>query len=108
MATTMLSFLRAHKRGITFLLVAFCAFWLSRGALHQPYFLPYFAMFVTLIFSQLFWIRRVLDLGERFIPGKPRRIWLAIIAAVVWVFFSFVPTISTLVIYRPTRGCAGC
>jgi len=87
MATTMLSFLRAHKRGITFLLVAFCAFWLSRGALHQPYFLPYFAMFVTLIFSQLFWIRRVLDFGERFIPGKPRRILLAIIAAVVWVFF---------------------
>jgi uncharacterized protein len=95
MATTMLSIVRAHKRGITFLLVAFCAFWLSRGELHHPYFLPHFAMFVTLIFSQLFWIRRVLDLGERFIPGKPRRIWLAIIAAAVWVFFfraySFIP-----------------
>ena len=91
----MLSFLRAHKRGITFLLVAFCAFWLSWGALHHPYFLPHFTMFVTLIFSQLFWIRRVLGLGERFVPGKPRRFWLAIIAAVVWVFFfraySFIP-----------------
>jgi predicted MPP superfamily phosphohydrolase len=87
MATTMLCFLRAHKRGITFLLVAFCALWLSRGIVHRSYFLPYFTVFVTLIFSQLFWIARVLDLGERFVPGKPRRMWLAIIAAVVWVFF---------------------
>jgi len=54
---------------------------------HRSYFLPYFAVFVTLIFSQLFWIARILDIGERFIPGNPRRIWLAVIAAVVWVFF---------------------
>src|SRR6266446_3553298 len=87
MATTMLSFLRAHKRVITFSLVALCAFWLSRGIVHRAYFLPYLAVFVTLIFSQLFWIGRVLDIGERFIPGKPWRIWLAVIAAVVWVFF---------------------
>jgi uncharacterized protein len=77
----------AHKRAIIFSLVAICALWLSRGALHHPYFLPYFAVFVTLIFSQLFWIGLVLDFGERLIPGKPRRIWLAVIATVVWVFF---------------------
>jgi predicted MPP superfamily phosphohydrolase len=56
---------------------------------HRSYFLPYFIVFVTLIFSQLFWIGRVLDIGERFIPGKPRRIWLAVIATVVWAFFFF-------------------
>ncbi len=47
----------------------------------------FFIVFVTLIFSQLFWIGRVLDIGERFIPGKPRRTWLAVIAAVLWAFF---------------------
>src|SRR5207302_10397595 len=35
----------------------------------------------------LFWIHCVPDVGERFIPGKLRRIWLAVIAAVVYVFF---------------------
>lgn len=85
----MITFLRAHKRAIAFSLVAVCAFWLSRGTPHRFYFLPFFATFVMLIASQLFWIRRVLDLGERFIPGKPRRAWLAVIAAVVYVFFFF-------------------
>ena len=84
---TMITFLKSHKRVITFSLVAMCALWLSRGIVHRSYFLPYFAVFVTLIFSQLFWIARILDIGERFIPGNPRRIWLAVIAAVVWVFF---------------------
>jgi len=83
----MISFFKAHKRVITFSLVAICALWLSRGIVHRSYFLPYFTVFVTLIFSQLFWIARILDIGERFIPGKPRRTWLAVIAAVVWVFF---------------------
>jgi len=94
-ATTLTTFFRAHKRAITFSLVAFCAFRLSRGALHHPYFLPYFAVFVMLIFSQLFWIGLVVDFGERFIPGKLRRIWLTVIATVVWVFFfrayNFIP-----------------
>jgi len=51
------------------------------------YFLLFFAIFVMLIASQLFWIRRVLDLGERFIPGKPRRAWLAVIAGLIYLFF---------------------
>jgi uncharacterized protein len=84
---TMITFLKAHKRVITFSLVAICALWLSRGIVHRSYFLPYLTVFVTLIFSQLFWIARILDIGERFIPGKPRLTWLAVIAAVVWVFF---------------------
>lgn len=76
----MISFFRAHERTITILLVVLCAFWLS------PRFDIEFVLFVLLIVSQLFWIRRALDLGERFIPGKPRRIWLAVVAMVVYVF----------------------
>ena len=39
------------------------------------------------IASQLFWIRRVVDLGERFIPGKPRRAWLEAIVGVTYLLF---------------------
>jgi len=81
----MISFFRAHKRTITILLVVLCAFWLSPR--FDSEFLLFFGIFVLLIVSQLFWIRRALDLGERFIPGKPRRIWLAVVATVVYVFF---------------------
>ncbi len=93
----MISFFRAHKRVsvITFLWVAFCAFWLIPNWREGPfYFLFFSAIFVMLIASQLFWIRRVVDLGERFIPGKPRRAWLTAIASVVCLFFfayNFVP-----------------
>ena len=85
----MITFLRAHKRLITFSLVAFGAFWLapSWSEVGPFYFLLFFAIFVMLIASQLFWIRRVLDLGERFIPGKPRRAWLAVIAGLIYLFF---------------------
>ena len=85
----MISFFRAHKRVIILLLVfAFSAFLLIHpGELGRFNVLLFFAIFVMLIASQLFWIRRVLDLGERFIPGKPRRAWLAVIASVVYLFF---------------------
>ena len=86
---TMITFLKAHKRVINFSLVAICALWLVRDIVHRSYFLAYFIVFVTLIFSQLFWIGQILDMGERLIPGKPRRIWLAVIAAVVWALFFF-------------------
>lgn len=48
-----------------------------------------FALALLLIFiaSQFFWIGQILDLGERFIPGKPRRAWLAIIAGLIYLFF---------------------
>jgi uncharacterized protein len=88
-AMTMVSFLRAYKRPIIFSLAfAFSAFLLIHpGELGRFYALLFFAIFVMLIASQFFWIRRVLDLGERFIPGKPRRAWLAVIAGVVYLFF---------------------
>jgi hypothetical protein len=84
-----ISFLRAYKRAIIFSLVfAFSAFLLIQaGEFGRFYALLFSAIFVMLIASQLFWIGRVLDLGERFIPGKPRRAWLAVIVAVVYLFF---------------------
>jgi hypothetical protein len=39
-----------------------------------------------LIASHLFWIRRVLGLGERFISGKPRRAWRAVAAGLRYVY----------------------
>jgi predicted MPP superfamily phosphohydrolase len=85
----MISFLRVHKRAITFSLVVFCAFLLtpSWGEVGPFYFLLFFALLLMFIASQIFWIGRILDLGERFIPGKPRRAWLAVIASVVYLFF---------------------
>jgi len=44
------------------------------------------ALFLLFIASQVFWIGRILDLGERFIPGKPRRAWLTIMAGLVYLF----------------------
>ena len=90
---TMIIYLRAHKRVssrvITFSLVAFCAFWLTPSWREVgPFgFLFFFALFMMLIVSQIFWVGRVVDLGERFIPGKPRRAWLTAIAIVVCLFF---------------------
>src|SRR6266849_6160372 len=81
-----------HWRAIILLLILALATFLivypDRGS---PDFLVVFDLFVIallLIFiaSQFFWIGRILDLGERFIPGKPRRAWLAIIAGLVYLF----------------------
>jgi predicted MPP superfamily phosphohydrolase len=85
----MIAFLRARKRLITFSLVAFCAFWLTPSWSEVgPFgFLFFFALFVMLIAAQIFWVGRVVDLGERFILGKPRRAWLTAIASVVCLFF---------------------
>src|SRR5467141_2053215 len=44
------------------------------------------ALFLLFIASQVFWIGRIVDLGERFIPGKPRRAWIAIMAGLVYSF----------------------
>src|SRR5713101_4134133 len=86
----MIRFLRAYKRAITFSLIfAFCALPLiGPGDEERFYAVIIQAILVMLIASQIFWIRRVLDLGERFIPaGKPRRAWLAVIASLVYLFF---------------------
>ena len=42
--------------------------------------LIWFSLLVMFIASQFFWIRRIADVVERFVPGKPRRAWLEAIA----------------------------
>ena len=45
------------------------------------------AIFVMLIASQFFWVRQVLGVVEGFLPGKPRRSWLAVVAFLIYLFF---------------------
>jgi len=77
----------AHWRAIILLLIIACV--VIRAA-HFDEFVRFdlilFALLLIFIASQIFWIGRILDLGVRFIPGRPRRVWLAIIASVVYLF----------------------
>jgi len=83
----MLSFLRAYKRGIVSSLVfAYAAFLLIHPDEEGRAFdLVFFALLVTLIASPLFWIRRIVDVGERFLPGKPGRAWLGAIVGAIYL-----------------------
>jgi len=83
----MLSFLRAYKRGIVSSLVfAYAAFLLIHPDEEGRAFdLIFFALLVTLIASPLFWIRRIVDVGERFLPGKPGRAWLGAIVGAIYL-----------------------
>src|SRR5438045_6557905 len=86
----MISFFRAHKRlSIIFVLWAvLCSLILLPNWREGPFYLLFFStLFLMLIASQVFWVVRVVDLGERFIPGRRRRGWLTAIAWVVWMFF---------------------
>ena len=77
----------AHWRAIILLLIL--AFVVIRAARFDEFVrfdLILFALLLIFIASQLFWIGRILDLGVRFIPGRPRRVWLAIIASLVYLF----------------------
>src|SRR5437879_11350113 len=87
------TFLRAfrrvvvHWRAIILLLILACvAFLVARSDEFASFELIGLALLLIFIATQLFWIGRILDLGERFIPGKPRRPWLAIMAGLVYSF----------------------
>jgi hypothetical protein len=89
-ATTIISFVKAHKRvsDIIFSWVVFCALVLMPNWREGPfYFLFFSTLFVTLIASQLFWIPRVVGVGERFILVKRQRLWFRIVVGVVYLFF---------------------
>lgn len=88
---TMISFLRARKRGLTMLFIVSCAFWFTPSVreVGAIYFLFWFSAFVILFGSQFFWIARVLDVAEQVMPGKPRRIWLVLPATGLYVVFFF-------------------
>ncbi|HET7745878.1 MAG TPA: metallophosphoesterase, partial [Vicinamibacteria bacterium] len=84
-----------HWRAIILLsLLALATFLITHGDFSGLFVIALFLIFIA---SQLFWIGRILDLGERLIPGKPRRVWLAIIAGLVYLFviaYSFPTTIG--------------
>jgi predicted MPP superfamily phosphohydrolase len=44
------------------------------------------ALLLIIIASQLFWIARIIDLGELLIPGRPRRASLAVIVGLAYLF----------------------
>ena len=74
----------AHWRALILLLILALA---TSLIAHADFFgLSLFALLLIFIASQFFWIARILDLGAWFFPGKHRRVWLAIIAALVYSF----------------------
>ncbi|HXO61346.1 MAG TPA: hypothetical protein VN850_05990, partial [Candidatus Acidoferrales bacterium] len=76
-----------HWRAIILLVILACAaFQVVRSNKLGPFDLMELALLLIFTASQLFWIGRILDLGERLIPGKPRRAWLAIMAGLVYLF----------------------
>jgi predicted MPP superfamily phosphohydrolase len=91
-ATTMIRFFSAHKRVsvIVFSWVAFCAFVLIPHWREGPFaFVFASALFLTLIASQVFWLPRIVGLGERFIHGRRWRVWLKIIVGVLYLYLFF-------------------
>jgi predicted MPP superfamily phosphohydrolase len=96
----------ARRRVIVFLLIfAYAAFRIVHPDEEGRFFdLFFIALLVMLTASQLFWIRRTLDLSERFIPGKPRRAWLAVIMGAVYLFFFAYSFTHLGVIHQATMG----
>src|SRR5229473_709025 len=89
----MIRFFSAHKRVSVIIVswVALCAFVLIpnwREA--DPFgFLFLSALFLTLIASQVFWIPRVVGLGERFIHGRRWRVWVRVVLGVLYLYLFF-------------------
>lgn len=82
-------FFRAHWRAtiITLLWVVFFVLWLIPNRSEGPFYFVFFSgLFVMLIASQLFWFGSLVDVGERLIPGKPRRALVAGVATVACLF----------------------
>ena len=92
-----------HWRAIISLLVLALATFLIAQA--DFFSLLVFALFLICIVSQFFWIGRILDLAGNIIPGKPHRVWLAIVAGFIYLLifaYSFPGIESTSAhIFRP-------
>ena len=77
----------AHWRPIVLLLILACvAFLVARSEQFGRFELMLLALLLIFIASQIFWIGRLIDVEERFIPGRPRRAWLMIMTVVVYLF----------------------
>ena len=74
--------LRTHKRRIvSSLVLAYAAFLLIHPDEEgRAVDLIFFALLVTFIASQLFWIKRIIDVAVRFIPSHIGRTRLAVVA----------------------------
>jgi hypothetical protein len=83
----------AHWRAITLLLILALGTFLIAHA-------EFFLLFViALLFtaSQIFWIRRIIDVGERLLPGQPGRARVAVIVNLAYLFviaYSYPTTIG--------------
>jgi hypothetical protein len=76
-----------HWRTIILLLILACVvIRVARFDEFVRFDLILFALLLIFIASQIFWISRIVDLGVRLIPGKPRRAWLTIIVGLVYAF----------------------
>jgi len=76
-----------HWRVISLLMILACfAFLIVRFGEDIRFVLIGFALLLIFIASQIFWIGRILDLVDRFIPGEPRRASLALMAGLVYLF----------------------
>jgi hypothetical protein len=80
-----ITFLRAHKRAIVLSLIfAYTVFLLIYPDEFGRFYAVFFgAINVALIASQVFWIRRVRELGKRLIPGKRWRWGLGVAGLMV-------------------------
>jgi predicted MPP superfamily phosphohydrolase len=79
----------AHWRAIVLLLIFACfVFLVARPDEFGRFELILLALLLIFIASQIFWIGRLIDVGQRFIPGRPRRVWLAIMTVMVYLFVS--------------------
>jgi hypothetical protein len=72
----------AHWRGITLLLILALGTFLIA---HAEFFLL-FVIALPFTASQIFWIRRMIDLGERLLPGQPGRARVAVIVNLAYLF----------------------
>jgi Calcineurin-like phosphoesterase len=77
----------AHWRAIVLLLIlARVAFLVAHFDEFVRFEFILLALLLIFIASQIFWIRRLIDVGERLIPGRLRRVWLMIVTMVVYLF----------------------
>jgi hypothetical protein len=90
----------AHWHAIILLVILALATWLViQVGFSALLGLALLGLTLLLIFiaSQIFWIRRSIAAGERLIPGKPRRAWVAIVADLLYLFlvaYSFPTTLG--------------
>jgi predicted MPP superfamily phosphohydrolase len=77
----------AYWRAIILLLILACvAFLVARSDEFGRFELIILALLLIFIASQIFWIGCLIDVEQRFIPGRPRRLRLAIVTVGLYLF----------------------